>query len=266
MHMISDIMGIPVSDRAWLFERTNDFMSCTDPEYAVPASQRDGIQAEIFAYGQKLSEEKRAQPEDDVWSILARVEIEDEAGRKTGLSTAELDWFFMLLLLAGSETTRNAIGIGLITLLDHPEQLEALRRDPALHRSATEEILRWASPVGYHSRSATADTEIAGVKIGAGDRVVPVLPSANRDAEIFEDPFRFDITRWPNHQLAFGGGGPHYCLGAHLARREITILFEELLARTREIEITGPAHFNVQGITSTVPVSLRDLPVTLRAA
>ena len=266
MHMISDIMGIPVADRAWLFERSNDFMSCTDPEYPVPSENRFDIQAEIFDYGKKLSQEKQRNPQDDVWSILARVEIEGESGEKTGLSTAELDWFFMLLLLAGSETTRNAIGLGLIALLDHPEQVVALRRDPQLYKSATEEILRWSSPVGYHSRNATADTQIAGVEIAAGDRVVPVLPSANRDESVFKDPFRFDIHRRPNPQLAFGGGGPHYCLGAHLARREITILFEELLTRTREVEIIGNPRFNVQGITSTVPVSLRDLPVRLRSA
>jgi len=266
MHMISDIMGIPVADRAWLFERSNDFMSCTDPEYPVPSEDRFGIQAEIFDYGKKLSQEKQRNPQDDVWSILARVEVEGESGEKTGLSAAELDWFFMLLLLAGSETTRNAIGLGLIALLDHPDQVAALRHDPELYKPATEEILRWSSPVGYHSRNATADTQIAGVEIAAGDRVVPVLPSANRDESVFADPFRFDITRWPNHQVAFGGGGPHYCLGAHLARREITILFEELFTRTREVEITGNPRFNVQGITSTVPVSLRDLPVRLRSA
>ena len=261
MHMIADIMGIPIEDRAWLFSRSNDFMSCTDPEYPVPESDRASIQAEIFSYGQKLGEEKRRRPCDDVWSILTRAEVENHRGEPTRLSPDELDWFFFLLLLAGSETTRNAISIGLMALLDHPDQLEALRRDPSLQKSATEEIIRWASPVGYHTRTATRDTQIRGVPIAAGERVVPVFPSANRDEEVFEDPFRFDITRWPNPQLAFGGGGQHFCLGAHLARREISILFEELLARVTRTEITGPPRYNVQGIASTVPVSLRELPV-----
>ncbi len=261
MHMIADILGIPKEDRDWLFALTNDMLLCIDPEHSVPESQREGLAAEIFGYGQKIAAKKRAQPEDDVLSIL--VSVEDELGR---LNELELDAFFMLLTVAGSETTRNAISGGLQQLLAEPEQLEALRRDPSLMKAAAEEIIRWTSPVAYFKRLVAEDTEIAGVPIAKGDRVTLWYPSGNRDEGFFEDPFRFDIRRKPNEHMSFGGGGPHFCLGAHLARREITILFEELLKRTSHIEQIGDSAYSVLGIGNPILVSLANLPVRLKAA
>ncbi len=261
MQMIADILGIPREDRDWLFALTKDMLLCTDPEYPVPESERAGLSTQIFAYGKQLTARKRAHPEDDVLSVLASVE--DEHGP---LGELELDAFFMLLTVAGSETTRNAISSGLQQLLAEPEQLDALRRDPSLIKDATEEIIRWSSPVAYFKRMVAEDTEIGGVPIAAGDRVTLWYPSGNRDADAFDDPFRFDIRRSPNEHMAFGAGGPHFCLGAHLARREITMLFEELLKRTSHIEQIGEPAFSVLGIGNPILVSLGKLPVRLKAA
>jgi len=261
MHMIADILGIPIEDRDWLFALTNDMLLCIDPEHPVPESRREELATEVFAYGQRISARKRATPADDVLSLLATVE--DEQGP---LNELELDAFFMLLTVAGSETTRNAIASGLQQLLQEPEQLAALRRDPGGMKAATEEIIRWTSPVAYFKRRVARDTEIAGVPIAAGERVTLWYPSANRDERAFPDPFRFDVRRSPNEHVAFGGGGPHFCLGAHLARREITILFEELLARTSAIEPAGDPAYSVLGIGNPILVSLGRLPVRLKAA
>ena len=261
MHMIADILGIPKEDRDWLFALTNDMLLCIDPQHPVPESQREALATQVFAYGQKIAARKRAQPEDDVLSLL--VSVEDELGR---LNDLELDAFFMLLTVAGSETTRNAISSGLLQLLAEPEQLDALRRDPSLIKGAAEEIIRWSSPVAYFKRIVAEDTEIAGTPIEKGDRVTLWYPSGNRDEAFFQDPFRFDIRRKPNEHVAFGGGGPHFCLGAHLARREITILFEELLKRTSDIEQIGEPGYSVLGIGNPILVSLGKLPVRLKAA
>lgn len=261
MHMIADILGIPREDRDWLFATTNDMLLCIDPEHPVPESERERLSTEVFGYGQKIIAKKRERADDDVLSLLATVE--DEQGPLDGL---ELDAFFMLLTVAGSETTRNAISSGLQKLLAEPEQLDALRRDPGLAKSATEEIIRWTSPVAYFKRIVAQDCEIAGVPIAAGERLTLWYPSANRDEAAFEDPFRFDLRRHPNEHVAFGGGGPHFCLGAHLARREITILFEELLKRTAEIEPIGEPSWSVLGIGNPILLSLGKLPVRLKAA
>ena len=184
MHMIADVLGIPKEDRAWLFTLLNDMLLCIDPEHPVPESEREGLAAQVFGYGQKISASKRANPTDDVLSTL--VKVEDELGP---LGELELDAFFMLLTVAGSETTRNAISGGMQQLLAEPEQMAALRADPSLMKSATEEIIRWTSPVAYFKRVAARDTEISGVPIKEGDRVTLWYPSANRDQEAFEDPF-----------------------------------------------------------------------------
>ena len=265
MHMIADIMGIPIEDRDWLFAKANDFLQCTDPEHPIPAEQQQGIQLEMFQYGQQLSATKRANPEDDVWTLLTGVEVEGEDGGRHTLDGIELDLFFILLTVAGSETTRNAISLGLLALLEDRDQLERLRADASLLRGATEEILRWSSPVAYFQRRATRDTEIRGVRIAKDDTVTLWYPSANRDEAVYADPFRFDITRSENPHVAFGGGGPHFCLGAHLARREISILFEELLARASEIELAGPVEYSIQGIGNPIIASPKRLPVRLKA-
>ena len=217
----------------------------------------------MFEYAQELGRAKRSDPQDDVWTLLSTAEVETDDGERTGLGETELDMFFFVLTLAGSETTRNAITGGLMALVDHPDQLATLRREPEGMRPAAEEILRWTSPVAYFARRATRDTEIRGVPIAEGDRVTLWYPSANRDDDAFRDPFRFDITRTPNDHVAFGGGGAHFCLGANLARREIAILFEELLARTTDIEILAPPTYSGLTINNPVLGAVRELPVRL---
>ena len=217
----------------------------------------------MFEYGQKLGQNKRADPQDDVWTILSTVEVETDDGERTALSQIELNLFFILLIVAGSETTRNAVSHGLLALLDHPDQLERLRREPAAIPLAVEEILRWSSPVAYFARRASRDTEIRGVPIVQGDRVTMWFPSANRDEDVFDDPFHFDITRSPNPHVAFGGGGVHFCLGANLARRELTTLLEVLFERTRQIELAGVPSYTSLGIFNPITLFMRELPVRL---
>lgn len=263
MHMIADIVGIPLEDRDWLFSLTTDFLQGGEPGNRLSPEEHLSIQVEMFEYGRKLGQQKRTHPEDDVWTILSTAEIETEDGQRSRLGETELDLFFLLLTVAGSETTRNAITAGLMALLDHPEQLAVLRRDPEAMRPAVEEILRWSSPVVYFARRATRDTEIRGIPVRAGDRVSLWYPSGNRDEEVFDDPFRFDIGRTPNPHVAFGGGGPHFCLGANLARREIAILFEELLTRAHDIEIMGPPRHMALGIYNPILTAIAELPVRL---
>ena len=263
MHMIADIVGIPVEDRSYLFNLATNFLQGGAPEYERRKEEAMALQVEMFEYAQKLGRRKRSDPQDDVWTILSNVEVDAGDGDLTRLGELELDLFFLLLTLAGSETTRDAIGLGLVALLEHPDQLAALRGDPSLMRSAVEEIVRWSSPVGYFARRATRDPEIRGVSIAEGERITLWYPSANRDEDVFDDPFRFDVRRTPNEHVGFGGGGPHFCLGANLARCEITILFEELLARTSEIEIVGPAEYTALGIANPVFTAIKHLPVQL---
>ncbi len=263
MHVIADVVGIPVEDRAWLFTLTNDFLAAGDPDSGLSRAQQAAIQLEMFEYARRLGEEKRAHPRDDVWTILSTVEIDADDGGRTRLGELELDLFFMLLTIAGSETTRNAITQGLMALVDHPDQLETLGNDPGVLDTAVDEMLRWSSPVSYFARRATRDTEIRGVRIAAGQRITLWYASANRDDDAFPDPFRFDIRRAPNEHVAFGGGGHHFCLGANLARREIAILFEELLRRTRRIEILGPPVYSALGIYNPILVAPKELPVRL---
>ena len=261
MHVIADIVGIPLEDRDWLFRLTNDALQGGLAESGLSPEQHLQIQIEMFGYAQQLGQEKRTNPQDDVWTILSTVEIETDDGGRTALSQVELDLFFMLLTIAGSETTRNAVSQGLVALLDHPEQLERLREDPGTIPLAVEEILRWSSPVSYFARRATQDTAIRGVPISKGDRVTMWFPSANRDEEVFPEPFRFDIGRSPNPHVTFGGGGVHFCLGAHLARKELATVLEVLLERTHRIELAGSPSYTSLGIFNPILYFMRELPV-----
>jgi cytochrome P450 len=263
MHMIADIVGIPVEDREWLFGLTKELLQGGDPNRVASPSDFLAVQVQMFEYAQELGRRKRAEPQDDVWTVLSNVEVETDDGELTALGETELDMFFFLLTIAGSETTRNAISGGLIALVENLDQLATLRLDPEALRPAVEEILRWTSPVAYFARRATRPTEIRGVPIAEGDRITLWYPSANRDEDAFEDPFQFDITRTPNNHVAFGGGGPHFCLGANLARHEITILFEELLARTTDIEILAPPTYSGLTVDNPVLGAVRELPVRL---
>jgi cholest-4-en-3-one 26-monooxygenase len=258
MHMIADIVGIPEGDREWLFSVVAQLLCSLDAAGGLSRDEALGHQVQLFEYAQRLGQAKRASPADDVWTTLSTIELDGD-----GLGETELDFFFMLLTAAGSETTRNAIAVGLATLAEHPEQLDRLRSDRSLLKSAVDEIIRWASPVSYFARRATVDVEIRGVAINAGDRVTLWYASANRDEDVFRDPFRFDITRTPNPYVSFGGGGPHYCLGASLAKLEITTLFDELLRRTHEIEVLAPVIWHYLTISNPILLATKELQVRM---
>ena len=261
MHVIADIVGIPESDRPWVFERAEAMLLGFDPASGVTDDERRRAEIDLFGYAQTLGQHKRAEPADDIWTVLTNAEIAGDDGRPTRLGELELDLFFVVLALAGSETTRNAISQGLMALLAHPDQLQALRDDPALIGPATDEMIRWSSPVLYFGRTVTRDTTLGDERLAEGDRVVLWYPSGNRDERAFDDPFRFDIRRSPNNHVSFGGGGPHYCLGASLAKKEVQVLTAALLERFARIEITDEPVWSGVGPAVNVGVSVSHLPV-----
>jgi cytochrome P450 len=263
MNVIADILGIPVDKREWLFTLSNELLLGDSSDKPRSRGQRLEIQAELFDYAQQLGREKRVAPQDDVWTLLSTAEIENLDGSRSALSENELDLFFMLLVIAGSETTRNAVAQGLVALIAHPDQLERLRQDATIKNTAIEEILRWSSPVSYFARRATRDCTLRDVQIRRGDRVTMWFPSGNRDEDVFEQPFVFDIGRAPNPHVSFGGGGPHFCLGAHLARQEIGALFDALLERTQTIELTSRPDYGCLGIENPVLIYMRSLPIRI---
>ncbi len=263
MHIIADIVGMPDQDRSWVFSHTDRIMRSNDPRAGITLEERAQLEAELFAYAQRLGAEKRRNPADDVWSLLAAAAIEDERGGRSTLSDLELDMFFLVLSIAGSETTRNVISQGVRALLDHPEADADLRARDGVPDIAIEELIRWASPVTSFGRTVNHDTVLGGRDLRAGDRITMWFPSANFDERVFAEPFRLDLDRSPNRHVAFGGGGPHFCLGAHLARREIRTMFEQLLARTTHIERTGEPRWLATGPDAAVAVSLDRLPVRL---
>jgi cytochrome P450 len=266
MHVIADIIGIPDEDRPWIFERTETMLLAYDPASGITEEDRRRAELELFGYAQALGLSKRAHPDDDIWTILTNAEVAGDDGSRASLSEIELDMFFVILALAGSETTRNAISQGLMALLAHPDQLHALREDRRLLATATDEMIRWSSPVLCFARTATRDVELGGQQIAAGDRVVLWYPSGNRDERAFPEPFTFDIRRSPNNHVSFGGGGPHYCLGASLAKKEVQVLIGALLDRFPTIEITGDAVWSGAGPEVNVGVSVTHLPVRVATA
>jgi cytochrome P450 len=263
MNVIADMVGIPAQDRAWLFSLANKFLQADTPGRRLSPAKQLELQVQMFEYAQALGQKKRSDPQDDVWTILSTVEVETDDGGLATLSQIELDLFFLLLIVAGSETTRNAVSQGLLALLDHPDQLERLRREPGSIPLAVEEILRWSSPVVCFARRATRHTEIRGGPLAEGDRVTMWYPSANRDEDVFDDPFTFDTRRSPNPHAAFGGGGVHFCLGASLARRELTTLLEVLLERAGHIELAGTPSYTPLGIFNPIMLFMEELPVRL---
>ncbi|GIU90162.1 MAG: linalool 8-monooxygenase [Acidimicrobiia bacterium] len=239
LQIICDMMGIPRADNKRIFELTNVILGVGDPEYVQSMEDLMAAGMELFQYGLALAEDRLANPRDDIATALMHAEIEDENGRHR-LTASELGSFFLLLVVAGNETTRNAISHGMLALTQHPDQRKRWLQDfEAVAPSAVEEIVRWATPVIHFRRTATRDTVVGGQAIRAGEKVVMFYNSANRDERAFDDPYRFDVTRTPNEHVGFGAGGPHFCLGANLARREIRVMFEELLHRLPDIEVTG---------------------------
>ena len=239
LQIICDMLGIPREDCRRIFELTNVILGVGDPEYVSSAQDLMGAGMELFQYGLALAEDRLANPRDDITTALMQAEVEDEDGRHR-LSTSELGSFFLLLVVAGNETTRNAISHGMLALTQHPDQRKIWMNDfDRVSPTAVEEIVRWASPVIHFRRTAQRDTTIGHEQIAEGDKVVMFYNSANRDERKFADPYSFDVRREPNEHVGFGAGGPHFCLGANLARREIKVMFEELLHRLPDIHISG---------------------------
>jgi methyl-branched lipid omega-hydroxylase len=236
LQIICDMMGIPPSHYTRIFELTNVILGVGDPEYVNSIEDLMAAAMELYQFAMELGEARLENPADDITSKLMHADVEGEA-----LTTQEFGSFFILLVVAGNETTRNAISHGMKALTDHPDQRKIWLDDfDAVTPTAVEEIVRWATPVIHFRRTASRDTELSGQKISEGEKVVLWYNSANRDESHFDDPYAFDVRRTPNDHVGFGAGGPHFCLGAHLARREIAVMFEELLRRLPDIEVTGP--------------------------
>ncbi|MCV7346744.1 cytochrome P450 [Mycolicibacterium rhodesiae] len=241
MQMICILLGVPESERHWLFraiEPSFDFGDSRKGEIGTMSIEEAG--SRIYAYGSELIAKKRAEPGDDMLSVVANATVDDPDA--PSLSDIELYLFFNLLFSAGAETTRNAVAGGLLALAQHPDQRMRLRADPALLPTAVEEIVRWTSPSPSKRRTATRDTELGGCSIRAGDKVLVWEGSANRDGSVFDDPDSFDVGRKRNPHLGFGQG-VHYCLGANLARLELRVLYEELLTRFPEIAVVKPVEW-----------------------
>lgn len=254
LQVIAQMLGVPHEDRHKLFEWSNRLIGGDDPEYAVSREVAINAGFEMYMYSNELAKQRRLEPRDDIVTALLNADIDGDR-----LSEMDFNVFFLLLAVAGNETTRNALSHGMHALIDHPDQYRMLVENPALVPSATEEILRWASPVMYFRRNVTRDTEVRGQKIQAGDKIGIWYISANRDESIFENPFSFDIKRTPNEHVAFGGGGPHFCLGANLARMEMNIMFDELVRRVDSVEQIGA----IKRLRSTFVNGIKHLPVRL---
>jgi cholest-4-en-3-one 26-monooxygenase len=248
--VIAELVGCPVEDRSKLFNWSNQMIGFEDPDFANEVGAADAM-AEMFEYAGHLAQLRRNDPREDLTSVLLSAEVDGER-----LDELTFNMFFMLLILAGNETTRNAISGGMLALSEHPDQRSKLAQDLSLLPRATEEILRYVSPVISMRRTATRDVELGGQKIAENEKVVMFYPSANRDPEVFDRPDQFDINRDPNVHLAFGWG-PHFCLGANLARAEIRIVFSELLTRLPDIEVCGP----VRRLRSSTVNSIKSMPV-----
>jgi cholest-4-en-3-one 26-monooxygenase len=252
LQAIAEILGVPQEDRGKLFEWSNKMVGSSDPEYLVSPDEAMNVSVEMFTYANALGQEKRIAPTDDIVTAIVNAEVEGEQ-----LSEMEFDMFFLLLSVAGNETTRNAITHGMIAFLEHPDEWRRLCEQPELADTAAEEIVRWASPVIYFRRSVTHDTELRGQQLEAGDKVTVWYPSANRDDDVFEKPFDFDIGRNPNPHVGFGGRGPHFCLGSNLARLEIKAIYDELTRRVPDIAaVDSPARLRSNFING-----IKHLPV-----
>ncbi|HYH60829.1 MAG TPA: cytochrome P450 [Solirubrobacterales bacterium] len=245
MRVFAELLGAPEGDHHYLVELGDRMLGQDDPEYALPPEVMEENRhlpfsnpaaQEMFEYGRKLADERRECPRDDIVTKLVEAEIEG-----CPLTQHEFDVYFLLLAVAGNETTRHSISSGVLALIENPDQFERLRSEPALMPLAANEILRWATPVHHFRRTATCDTELHGKTIRENDKLSTWYISGNFDEEVFDDPYSFDVGRDPNPQMTFGPGGPHFCTGAHLARLEIEIVFEEMVKRIAAFEPTGKA-------------------------
>ncbi|WP_116452612.1 cytochrome P450 [Blastococcus litoris] len=238
LRVICDMMGVPAEDRAQVLAASNIILSGGDPE--LIEDQEEPLTA-LFQAGidlagimERLAAERLENPTDDLTTALVTTEVDGER-----LTHQEIGSFFILLLVAGNETTRNAISQGILALSEHPEQRARWMSDPSIDKTAVEEIVRWTSPITWMRRTATQDGEVNGHRFAAGDKFLLFYAAANRDPALFADPQVFDLTRDPNPHVGFGGHGPHFCLGAHLARREIAVTFRQLFDQLPDLEVAG---------------------------
>jgi cytochrome P450 len=258
--VICDMMGIPRSEFRAVLDATNIILGAGDPEML---GGRDPMSA-MFEAGitltglmTELAEKRRADPTDDLTSALVHANVDGES-----LTNEELGPFFILLAVAGNDTTRTATSLGMHFLGSHPDQRRVWQDDLAgVTTTAVEEIVRYASPVTFMRRTATQPVTVGGRSFDEGDRVVLFYGAANRDPQVFDDPDTFDVRRDPNPHVGFGGPGPHFCLGAHLARRELSIAFRQLLTRLPDIEPSGPPDF-LEAATIPLVSGVKHLPVT----
>jgi cytochrome P450 len=249
-YVIAEMLGIPRQDGVELYRLTETLHA--DPS-SLPEGAGIAAVIEMFSYASGVWNDKRAHPADDLASALVTADVDGHV-----LDEIDFNLFFLLLIDAGGDTTRNLVAGGMDALFGHPDQRDRLTSDLGLLPTAIEEMLRWTSPVIYMRRTATAGTELGGRQIQAGQKVVMYYGAANRDPRVFDEPERFDVTRMPNDHLAFGGGGPHFCLGSHVARVEIDAMFRQLLARLPDLQkigetewqpstfISGPRHLRVR--------------------
>jgi cytochrome P450 len=237
LRVICDMLGVPESDRDLVLAQSNIVLSGGDPDLIDEDDPLTAfLEAGMALAGvmERMAAERVEHPTDDLTTALVRSEVDGER-----LTHAEIASFFILLLVAGNETTRNAITQGVLALSEHPEQRARWVADPSLTRTAVEEIVRWASPITWMRRTATQDGELDGFRFRAGDKFLLFYAAANRDPAVFRDPHVFDLARDPNPHVGFGGHGPHFCLGAHLARREIAVTFQALFDQLPDLEVTG---------------------------
>jgi cytochrome P450 len=264
MRMLGRMLGIPDEDGPWLTVQGDALIGNTDPEFTThPVGLvdtdryrlmpfRSPVSSSLFQYAEQQARMRREHSTDDVISMLLRPKRDGEP-----LSEEEFKNFFTLLVAAGNDTTRYSMAAGLLALIEHPEQMAALKHDPSLIGGATEEMLRWSTVTMHFRRTALQDTELAGTRIREGDKVVLWFISGDYDDRQFPDPFRFDIRRSPNEHLAFGLKSPHKCIGEHLARVEIRVLFEELLPRVKSVSLNGP----VERLRSNFISGIKHLPL-----
>jgi cholest-4-en-3-one 26-monooxygenase len=249
--VIAELLGVPVADRHKVFEWSNSLVGFDDPEYRTSLETGKIASAQMWAYANQLAMERKEHPLGDLVSVLMEAEVDGDR-----LSEAEFDSFFLLLAVAGNETTRNLISGGMRALIEHPDERARVLADPSLLPTAIEELLRWVSPLIHFRRTATRDVEMHGKTIREGDKVVIFYPSANNDERVFVNPQTFNVSRAPNEHLAFGIG-EHFCLGANLARLEIRLIFEEMLRRLPDLELAG----SVRRLRSNFINGIKAMPV-----
>ncbi len=259
LQAIAEMVGIPIEDRSKIFDWTNRMIGGNDPDFAADPDDATSAATELFMYSRALQTERRDQPADDIITTLLSVDLDGER-----LTEDEFDMFFLLLSVAGNETTRNSITRGMMAFFDFPDQWDKYVSDPARYEDTmVDEVVRWASPVMHFRRQCTRDYELNGVQMKAGDKVVMWHVAANRDPRAFESPWSFDIERTPNDHVGFGGGGPHFCLGANLARMEIKLMFREIATRLPDIGLAGEISYlrsNFIGGVKKLPVRFTPSP------